>query len=219
MTDLPASPVQNPSQSKWIAIATLLRPQGRRGELLSEPLTDLPGIFQAGREVVLVNAGILAPPEHLPAVTLEDSWEPTGKNAGRVVLKLSNSNSISEAEALAGRQLLVAASSLPPLDADTFFVGDLVGCTLIDGTLPSGTIVEVQFATGPDGRTRLEDAAPLLGIEVASGEEPVLVPFVRAWLVSVDVLSKRVVMNLPPGLLTDFESPIGDDSDDPEPAA
>jgi 16S rRNA processing protein RimM len=203
----------------WLPIATLLRPQGRRGELLSEPLTDLPEIFQPGRELYLSAAGAITPTN--TPVTLEDAWHPTGKNAGRIVLKLSASNSITEAEALAGKQLLIPTDALPALDADTYFVGDLVGCTLFDGgqpagTIPVGTITEVQFATAPDGRTRLEDAAPLLGIEAAPGEDPVLIPFVRAWLVSVDTATKRVIMNLPAGLLTDLDPPIGDDSDAPE---
>jgi 16S rRNA processing protein RimM len=198
----------------WLPIATLLRPQGRRGELLSDPLTDLPEIFQPGREVYLASAGALIPAN--TPLTLEDAWHPTGKNAGRIVLKLSNSNTITEAEALSGKQLLIPADALPQLAPDTYFVGDLVGCTLFDGPDPAGTIVEVQFATGPDGRTRLEDAAPLLGVETAPGNDLILVPFVRAWLVSVDIAAKHVVMNLPPGLLTDLDPPIGDDSNAPE---
>jgi 16S rRNA processing protein RimM len=195
------------TQSQWIAIATLLRPQGRRGELLSEPLTDLPKIFQPGREVYLASNTL---------ITLEDAWHPTGKNAGRIVLKLSNSNSITEAESLAGQQLLIPADALPALDPDTWFVGDLIGCTLVNADQPAGTIVEIQFATAPDGRTRLEDAAPLLGVETAPGEDPVLVPFVRAWIVSVDIATKRVVMDLPAGLLSDLDPPIGDEVEDAE---
>jgi 16S rRNA processing protein RimM len=189
----------------WMAVATLLRPQGRRGELLAEPLTDLSEIFSAGRPVVLAAAGTLPKPESTTR-TIEDHWLPTGKNAGRLVLKLSGCESIGEAEALAGLQVLVAAAEMPALDADTFFVGDLLGCGFFDGETQAGTIVDVEFPTGPDGRTRLEDAAPLLAVELAAGGEPVLVPFVRAWLESVDLAAKRVVMHLPEGLLGEAES-------------
>ena len=216
MAALPVSEDGGISQSQWLPIAVLLRPQGRRGELLSEPLTDLPEIFQAGREVFVVSRNTPTPPPELAPIVLEDSWEPTGKNAGRIVLKLSGCNSITEAESLAGRQLLVAADALPQLDAHTYFVGDLIGCSLFDGDQPAGTIVEVQFATGPDGRTRLEDAAPLLGVETTPGEDPILIPFVRAWLVLVDTAARRVIMNLPPGLLTELDPPVGDDADDAE---
>jgi 16S rRNA processing protein RimM len=191
-------------RTDWIAVATLLRPQGRRGEVLAEPLTDLADIFSSGRAVVLAAAGSSPKPESA-ARQIEEHWLPTGKNAGRIVLKLSGCESIGEAEALAGLQVLVAATEMPALDADTFFVGDLLGCAFFDGETQAGTIVDVEFPTGPDGRKRLEDAAPLLAIERSAGDEPVLVPFVRAWLESVDIAGKRVVMHLPAGLLDDAE--------------
>jgi 16S rRNA processing protein RimM len=191
--------------SPWVAIAHLLRPQGRRGEILADPLSDLPGIFTAGTEASLASAGSLDPsPSAL--CRIEDHWFPTGKNAGRIVLKLSGCDSISAAETLSGQQLLIASTALPALEPDTFFVGDLLGCAFFDGDQRAGTIVDVQFATGPDGRTRLEDAAPLLGIELAAGEEPMLVPFVRAWLDTVDLAGRRVVMHLPEGLLDRAEA-------------
>jgi len=195
----------------WVPIALLLRPQGRRGEILSEPLSDLDGIFAAGTPVTLAPKGPATPKPDAPQLTLEDHWFPTGKNAGRIVLKLSGCDSISEAEALSGQQILIPATLLPALAPDTFFVGDLLGCDLFDSAAPNGPnhvgrVVDVQFATGPDGRTRLEDAAPLLGIELlssASAEEvePTLIPFVRAWLDTVDIPARRIVIRLPAGRL------------------
>jgi 16S rRNA processing protein RimM len=192
-----------PSTSSWVPLATLLRPQGRRGELLSEPLSDLPDIFSTGQQLALVAAGTLSPALDGPSIVIEDHWFPTGKNAGRIVLKLSGCDTISQAEALAGHQLLIPSADLPTLDADTFFVGDLVGCTLFDGTAAVGTVTDLEFATGPDGRTRLEDAAPLLAVQLTAHEEeePVLVPFIRAWLDAVDIPGRRIVMHLPEGLL------------------
>jgi 16S rRNA processing protein RimM len=212
---VPETPTtKDTTASAWIAIATLLRPQGRRGELLSDPLSDLPDLFQPGRETYVVPKGVTTPPANAKPIVLEESWQPTGKNAGRIVLKLAGCNSINDAELLAGQQLLVPAASLPALDAETFFVGDLVGCAFYDGDTQIGTIVDVQFAMSPDGRTRLEDAAPLLGVETTPGDDPVLIPFVRVWLVAVDIAAHRVTMNLPGGFFDDFEPPIGDDSED-----
>jgi 16S rRNA processing protein RimM len=150
--------------------------------------------------------------------TIESCWKPTGRNAGRIVLKLSGADSISAAEELAGMSVLVPSEALPELDEDTYFVRDLIGATLWDGDAPVGEIVDVEFAMAPDGRTRLEDAAPLLVVRAQplvddeaslpqSGDEPeeveetALVPFIRAWLVEVDLAHKRVLMRLPAGLL------------------
>jgi 16S rRNA processing protein RimM len=202
----------------WLPLAHLLRPQGRHGELLADPLTDLPGLFTPGREVILTPSDVTTPTPGFATLQIEDHFFPTGKNAGRIVLKLSGCNSISEAEALAGQDLLIPTTNLPPLDPDTFFVGDLVGCILLDSSapgtpIPVGTIVDLEFATTPDGRTRLEDAAPLLAVNPLhrtfnfpqtsapiNPADPILVPFVRAWLDSVDVPGRRITMRLPEGL-------------------
>lgn len=206
------------STSGWFPIARLLRPQGRRGEVLADPLSDLPDLFGANREVMLAAANASTPAPGAATIRIEEHWFPTGKNAGRVVLKLSGCDSISAAEALAGQQVLMAADQLPALEAGTFFVGDLVGCTLYNAAGPTservgvGTVVDVEFATGPDGRTRIEDAAPLLAVEVtrpvqgmdgsaeAEAAEPMLVPFVLAWIEEIDIAARRITMRLPEGL-------------------
>ncbi len=191
--------------ASWIPIAQLLRPQGRRGELLAEPLTDLPDFFTDlttnARELTL--APTENPATDAKSVTLESHFFPTGKNAGRIVLKLSGCDSITAAEALAGQQLLLPTSALPALEPDTFFVRDLLGCTLYDGDLAIGTITDLEFATAPDGRTRLPEAAPLLAVQLLSApdDDPVLIPFIRAWLDSVELTTRRIVMHLPEGLL------------------
>lgn len=190
--------MSNAPDAEWVAVAALIRTQGRRGELLAEPLTSLPEIFAAGRAVVLAK-GSSADAGSLH-VTIEEHWFPTGKNSGRVVLKLSGCDSISQAEALAGLQVLMSADTLPKLDSDTFYVGDLVDCDLYDGDRRMGRVDGVEFAMAPDGHTRLETAAPLLSVIAGEDTEPVLVPFVRAWLDHVDLEGRRVVMHLPAGL-------------------
>lgn len=189
-----------------MVIAKLLRPQGRRGELLAEPLTDLAEVFAKGRSVRLT-APAGKPAVGAPERVLEDCWAPTGRNAGRMVLKLNGCESINDAEALEGCEVAIPSAEMPALDEDTFFVGDLVGSAFFDGEEQVGTIVDVEFPVSSDGQ-RLEDAAPLLAVETASGEEPVLVPFVRAWLEAVDTTGKRVTMRLPAGLIDGGDSDV-----------
>lgn len=207
------SPASTPDPASWIPAARLLRPQGRRGELLAELLTDLPGIFADGRHVILAATATATAQE----TTLESHWSPTGRNAGRVVVKLAGTDSISSAELIAGRELLVLSSDLPPLEPDTWFVRDLIGCQLFDGASIVGEVIGVEYPMSADGRTRLPDAAPLLEVTVApdprsnssmsstdtlSHAEPVLIPFIKAWLDTVDLGRKRLVMHLPPGLVS-----------------
>ena len=212
MTKNVPSPAPTADSISWIPAARLLRPQGRRGELLAEPLSDLPDLFAPGRRVFLAASGALPATE----TTVETHWSPTGRNAGRIVLKLAGVDSISAAELLAGRELLMLSSDLPPLEADTWFVRDLIGCELFDGAILVGEITGVEYPMAPDGRTRLPDAAPLLEVtnnpgprsntaplsnESLRDTEPVLIPFIKSWLESVDLERKRLVMHLPPGLV------------------
>ena len=199
-----ASLPQNPGP--WIAVARLLRPQGRRGELLAEPLTDLEEVFSAGREFRLAaNADSLTSGV---SIMLEDCWRPTGRNAGRLVLRIAGVDSINAAETLEAKELFLPEAELPALGEDTFLVRDLVGCSLFDGDNLLGRVADLQFPVGPDGRTRLHDALDLLVLEPANAPpdaDPVLIPFAKAWLDTVDLPGKRIKMKLPPGLFDETD--------------
>lgn len=213
---------QNPatpeSPAEFIALATLLRPQGRRGELLADLGTDLRELFTDGLDVFLAKSDTPAP--GATPVKLQAHWFPTGRNAGRIVLKLAGTDSINDAEKLGGLKVLIPVTSLPELEADTYFVKDLLGCTVLDGPTEIGEVVDVEFATGPDGRTRLSDAAPLLVVELPAADEAteedeadqVLIPLIRAWITEADLPNKRLQMSLPEGLLDD----ASEEPEDPE---
>lgn len=202
-------PKPGPSAVKWVPIASILRPQGRRGEVLSELLTDLTDQFHEGRLVTLAKKDAEHPLPGSVPIALEGHWLPTGKNAGRIVLKLAGCDSISQAELLAGQQVMIPAEELPELEEDTFYVADLLDCELFNGEQLVGKVIDVQFATTPDGKTRLPHAAPLLCVELPGNldedVEPLLIPFVRAHLESVDANAKRIVMQLPEGLMLEEE--------------
>lgn len=183
-----------------VPVGQILRPQGRRGELLADPLTDQFEIFRPSQIFQLT----VSPPKlsQRSTVTLESSWQPQGRKAGRIVLKFAGVDSIADAEALEGATLHLRSDELPALAPDTFFVRDLLGCELLNGDLSLGLVTDIQFPIGADGRTRLQDAVDLLEItpQLAPSPEPFLVPFVKAWLVSVDLDARRITMHLPEGL-------------------
>jgi 16S rRNA processing protein RimM len=200
-------PSESSIATAFVTLARLLRPQGRRGELLADLLTDFPEQLGNADGVYLVGENAEAPAADAARVVVESQWMPTGKNAGRIVLKLAGCDSINDAERLAHMQLMVPANERPALDEDTFYVSDLIGSTLFNGDTAVGEVIDVEFATSPDGKTRLADAAPLLSVRLAGAAEeaePVLIPFVRAQLVSVDTENRRIVMTIPEGLLDDL---------------
>jgi 16S rRNA processing protein RimM len=186
--------------ASWIVLAHLLRPQGRKGELLAELFTDFPDRFREHRQVFLAPSGFDGGEEQARSAEVVSFWLPVGKNQGRIVLQFAGVDTITQAEGLAGLEVLVRGEDRLPLDEDAVYTSELIGCTVYDGTVAIGVIVDVQFPTTADGSRRLEEAAPLL--EVTSGDgEDILIPFAKAFLIGVDIKSKRVEMTLPKGLV------------------
>ena len=81
------------------------------------------------------------------------------------------------------------------LDEDEVYIGDLIGCVLVDvaGAEPVtvGEIEDVDRSAGP---------VALLVVRGTSADE-ILIPFAKDYLRRVDVEAKRVEMALPEGLV------------------
>jgi 16S rRNA processing protein RimM len=184
--------------SSWIVLAHLVRPQGRKGELLAELLTDFPDRFAGREDLFLAAPGFQGLPAEARRIEVTSSWLPVGKNQGRVVLQFAGIDTISGAEAIAGLDVLVPRERRAQLDADSIYISDLVDCIVFDGKTEIGRVTDVQFSSTADG-SRLTEAAPLLVIQSKDGGE-ILVPYVKAFLESIDLPANRIVMNLPAGL-------------------
>jgi 16S rRNA processing protein RimM len=184
----------------WIVLAHLLRPQGRKGEVLAELFTDFPERFEEPTRVFLAPSGFEGEESEARAAEVVAFWLPVGKNEGRVVFQLAGIETISGAEAVAGLDVLVPREERLPLEDDSVYISELIGCTVYDGATAIGVVNDVQFAMTADGARRLTDAAPLLAVEALAGNE-VLIPFVKAFLVAVNTESKRIEMKLPEGLV------------------
>ena len=202
------------SKHEWTVLAHLLRPQGRKGELLAELLTDFPHRFDDRARVFLAKPEYAGPAETARALEVVNHWLPVGKNHGRIVLHFHGIDSINEAELLAGLDVLVPAVERIELEDDAEYISDLVDCVVYVDGQPIGSVTGVDFPTTPDGTRRLEGAPPLLTVEAPNGDE-ILIPYVQTFLIKLDVEDHRIEMNLPEGLLelNRTESEAADPSD------
>lgn len=188
---------------QWIVLAQILRPQGRKGEVLADLYTDFPERFDAQPKVWLAPPGFADRPspdasEAQPA-EVSSHWLPVGRNAGRIILHFAGVETIEQAEKLAGKEVVVPLTERTPLEAGSAYISDLMGCTVYDRERTLGVVEGVQFPTSPDGTRRLEEAAPLLSIQSSEGDE-ILVPFANAFLLELDLTAKTIRMALPEGL-------------------
>lgn len=186
-----ASPSAPSMTQDWVWLARILRPQGRKGEVFANILTDFPEKFTERKQLWLLSgtsgAGGGA---SVREVELLNHW----LHKGGIVLHFAGIDSISAAETLKGLTVAIPRSARAPLADDEVYVGDLIGCTLIDVApaepLLVGEIEEVDRSAGP---------VALLVVNGASGE--VLVPFAKSYLRKIDLTAKRVEMALPEGLV------------------
>ena len=191
------------SSPQWTLLARILRPQGRKGEVLADLFTDFPERFAEHPEVWLAPDGFAERPVGVQAepepTAVQAYWLPVGRNLGRVVLHFAAIDSINDAEKLSGKEVVVPASERLPLSDGSVYLADLIGCTVFDGDVSLGIVAEVQFPTTPDGARRLEDAAALLVVTPPDGGE-LLIPFVNAYIDELDLPAKTLHMHLPQGL-------------------
>ena len=185
---------------EWTVLAHLLRPQGRKGELLAELFTDFPERFEQRTRVFLAKPEFTGPQSETRSIAITNHWLPVGRNHGRIVLGFDGIDSINQAEELAGLDVLIPAAQRVELDDDAEYISDLIGCVVFDRASEIGTVTGVEFPSTADGARRLPDAAPLLTVETEAGEE-ILIPYVQSFLVALSAENKRIDMQLPEGLL------------------
>ena len=116
------------------------------------------------------------------------------------MLQFAGVDTISDAESIAGQDVLVLREERLPLKDDSVYISELIGCTVYNGSKPVGVVADVQFAMTADGGRRLDDAAALLAVTSPEGDE-ILIPFAKAFLIAVDTEAKRIDMMLPEGLV------------------
>ncbi len=167
-----------------LAVGRIIRPHGIRGEVAVEVRTDDPDErFADGRVLATDPAGAG------PLTVLATRW-----HSGRLLISFAEIADRTQAESLRGILLTVDSADIPaPADPDEFSDHQLIGLRVVTTTgEPVGTVADVRHY-GQD----------LLVIEPAAGPSggELLVPFVAAIAVEVDVAARRLVIDPPPGLL------------------
>jgi 16S rRNA processing protein RimM len=164
-----------------VAVARILRPQGRHGEVIAELLTDFPERFAALETLHAMRSGGEA-----QILRLERAW----LHKGRVVLKFAGYETIERAEDLRGARLAVRRDELVRLPEDSYYDFDLIGCEVeIKGGQQLGRVAEIQR----------HGAAPLLVVRDEKREY--LIPLALEICVEIDVARQRIVVEPPEGLL------------------
>ena len=166
-------------QEPFIPLARITRPQGLRGEVRVQiEFVDL-RLFVPGREVILTLA------DRQQKATIEDFRS----QHRRSVLKLEGIDSISEAEIWVGGRISIPSQDLLEAEPGSFYSFELEGCWVYSDGEWIGTVRAVVEYAGTE----------MLALD-REGEE-VLIPFIHAFLKTVDTDEKRIDVELPEGLV------------------
>lgn len=170
------------SEAADVVVGRVVRPFGRRGEVIVDSLTDDPGRFF---ELSSVEVGPAAGPGVRRGV------ESVRLLKGRPVVRFDGAVDISGAEALRGQEVRIRPSERAAPPEGHYYLDDLVGCVAESpGGRRLGEVAAIEDTAGPS----------LLVLRGEDGSED-LVPFVEAFCVDVDLTASRLVLELPEGLL------------------
>jgi 16S rRNA processing protein RimM len=210
---VPEQPEQPEQAAQWVWLAHIRRPQGRKGEVFADILTDFPEKFADRRRLwLLADPASQSPSKPGPAKTSPAPREVEllayWLHKGGIVLHFAASDSISAAESLAGLIVAIPFAGRAPLSDDEVYIADLIGCTLYDvanagaakmdaAPVPIGQIEDVDRTAGP---------VALLVVRSPGSTEEILIPFAKSYIRTLDLAAKRVEMALPEGL-ADLNAP------------
>lgn len=170
---------------QYLAVATIRRPHGVRGELLLAVETDRPdSVFRVGRELLIGDpAG--RPTEGKLTVRR------VRRMPDALLLQADELTGLTDAvQALRGKTLLIPVSQAAPVAGDEVHYRDLPGMAVLVGEEEIGRIREVQEMPGA-----------LMLIVRRPGKPDAMVPFVRGIVRSTDRAARTVTIDPPEGLL------------------
>jgi 16S rRNA processing protein RimM len=174
-----------------VTVARILRPQGRRGEVAAEILTDSPE-----RLLKLTSAELWTAASGGRPLTIRGCWISESRG-GQAIFHFEGSDSISDAERLVGCEVRIPRGERAPLPEASHYIDELLGCEVWERSGAAnrasaeeriGEVRDVQFTGG----------TPILVVDDQAAE--LLIPFAQEICVHVDVPARRIEVVLPEGL-------------------
>jgi 16S rRNA processing protein RimM len=161
-----------------VLVGRVVKPQGRRGEVAVEPLSDRPDRFPRLRRAFVPAPGGAAREVRVLGCR---------PHKGRFVLAIEGVSTIEEAEKLRGAELRIEEEELAALPAGSFYHHELVGLRAVDErgaevgavaeVVETGAETRVLVLRGPDGETLLPFAEGFVkAVDKAGGTIVVLRP-------------------------------------------
>lgn len=165
-----------PETESFITVGKLGRTRGLDGEMYITPLTDFPDRFLGLKEIFVDNQG---------------TWEKIAIASSRIVsgkpvVRLAEVNSPEDASRYTNRLLAVHRTQVQKLPPDSYYIFDLIGCTMIQESSGEelGTVVDVYQYPANDAYV----------VRTADGKD-VLFPAVKQYVKRVDIEAGQILVD------------------------
>jgi 16S rRNA processing protein RimM len=178
------TPQPPPGHFEGLALARILRPWGRRGEVAAQVLTDFTDRLLSLRSAHLSDGR--KPP---CAVAIRSCR----MHLGQAIFHFEGVDSISAAELLRGLEVQVPLGERVVLPPGRYYISDLTGCEVWEASAAGGmTYLGAVREVGGSG------AAWHLVVATSTGE--VLIPLAAEICTRIDLAARRIEVRLPEGL-------------------
>ncbi|WMC92661.1 ribosome maturation factor RimM [Kineothrix sp. MB12-C1] len=164
-----------------LRVGVISSTHGIKGEVKVFPTTDEPTRFKKMKQVILDTG------KEESILTIE------GVKFFKqfVILKFEGIDNINDVEKYKGKELYVTRENAQRLGKNEYFIGDLIGMTVIEDTGRNLGILEEVLLTG---------ANDVYQVRMESDEE-LLIPAIKQCILSVDMEKKEMTVHLLEGLL------------------
>ncbi len=182
----------------YLAIGRIITAHSLRGEVRVELHTDFPERFAPGTQI-LIGAELIK--------TLVEEARP---HKNYLLVKFAGVDDRTQAEALRNEWLFVTEADAVVLEADTYWVHEIIGMTVeTESGETLGTVSDVIFTGANDVYVVERASADTAGTTQELGKEPekgtekskeLLLPAIAEVVRTVDIAQKRMIVHLLPGL-------------------
>lgn len=193
---LPSSTGLTPSNlpADAIEVGRILDAWGVKGWVKILPhSTDPEALFSAKSWFLQAPEAKFRPGFSLFSGTVSISVEEAKNHSGSVVAKFSGLGERNAAEALRGARIFLPRSSFPAASQDEYYWVDLIGLDVINREGVALGCVRDLMTTGPHAVLCVEYAA--LQEDGTSLTSERMIPFVAAYVDSVDIAGKRITVD------------------------
>jgi len=170
---------------QYFEIGKIVNTHGIKGEVKVIPLTDDPIRFKKIKSAYISS--------EIAENMQEYNFEGVKYHKNFVILKIKDINNSNEAEKLKDKFIIINRDDAVKLPRDSFFVCDLINCSVYDEKGNSlGILVDI-LQTGSNDVYIVRD----------ENKKELLIPALKSVVKEVSVEDKKIIVELPQGLIDD----------------